>query len=367
MTQWSGQATPEATLAWCATHLPEGARGRAGDLAVSRLGWGTLPGELKNIVDSKIESALVRVLEGGLNVIDSSPAYRHRRSQAALGHALDRQLARGWLRRQELLVTTHAGWLAFDRQEEAPELLLEREVLPATGLTREDFVGGVWSLRPAWLRHQLELSRGLCRLQTLDLLLLDAPETGLKVWTRERWRGELREAFHCCEQLAAEGLIGGYGVASLEGFRADAQGRSPLDLDELLALARQAAGARDDGGTRFRALQLPCSLAALDLLNLRTGSGAEFRARAAEAGLWVAGLLSLGQGQLTSALPGYFREIMPTLRPAQQALHVLLSMPGLDTALVGMKTREHIEENLALLRAPRLSGTDWRRVFSDEA
>ena len=363
MTQWSGLATPQATAERCARLLPEHARSRAGGLSVSRLGWGTLPGELKNIVDAKIESALARVLEGGVNVIDSSPAYRRRRSQAALGQALDRELKRGTVRRQELLVATHAGWLAFDRQEEEPAALLEREILPATGLGAADFVGQVWSLEPAWLRHQLELASRLCRLEAFDLLLLDAPETGLKVWTRETWRARLRRAFACCEELAAEGLIGGYGVASLEGFRADAQGRSPLDLDELLELAREAAG----GDSAFRAVQMPCSLAALDLLNLRTASGADFRARAAEAGLWVAGLLSLGQGQLTLGLPASLRELLPGLRPAQLALQVLFSMPGLDTALVGMKTREHIAENLALLRKPRLDEAAWRRLFAEES
>jgi aryl-alcohol dehydrogenase-like predicted oxidoreductase len=361
MSQWSGLACPVATAARCAARLPEGAWAPGPGWSVSRLGWGSLPGEVKNIVDSKLERALEQVLAGGLNLLDTSPAYRHRRSQASVGRALQRALGRGLLRREELVVATHAGWLAFDRKEEEPAVLLEREILPATGLTREDLVGQVWSLHPAWLRHQLEMARRLCGLASFDLLMLDAPETGLKVWPRERWRAVLLNAFVACEELRGEGLIGAYGICSLEGFRAKAEGQSILDLAELLALARQAAGGGEHG---LRALQLPYSLAALDLLNLRSG-GRDLRHLAADEGVWLCGLLSLGQGQLTSGLPAYFRERMPGLSPAQQALQVVLSTEGLGAALVGMKSREHIEENLALLARPRLAAEAWTSLFKE--
>jgi aryl-alcohol dehydrogenase-like predicted oxidoreductase len=315
------------------------------------LGWGTLPGELKNIVDSKIERALAIVLAGGINVLDTSPAYRHRRSQAAVGLALGRELARGTVAREELVVASHAGWLSFNRQEEDPADVLTREVLPETGLGKSDFAGGVWSLKPAWIRHQVGLGSRLCGLESFDLLFLDSPETGLKVWPRERWRTELREAFLACEELVAEGRLGGYGVASLEGFRCDTQGRSVLAVDDLLQLAREAAG----GKPALRALQAPYSLAALDLLNLE------------EQGLWLQSVLSLGQGQLSQSLPGYLRQAMPELGIAQAALQPLRSTQGVGTVLVGMKTREHIEANLALLAHPALSQQDWQQLFSPEA
>lgn len=359
MSLWRGLAHPEATRARCHAVLPSHALATHAAWTTARLGWGSLPGELKNIVDSKIERALGQVLAGGVNVLDTSPAYRRRRSQAAAGRALRQELEAGRARREELVLCTHAGWIAFDRQEEEAGDLLEREVFPATGMDMGDVVGQVWSLHPQWIRHQLELSRQLCGVEAFDLLMLDAPETGLKVWTRDRWRGEMQRAFACCEELRAEGLIGAYGVCSLEGFRADEEGRCVLDPQELLRLARQAGNAEHG----LRALQLPCSLAALDLLNLRLGDG-ELRHRARAEGLWLCGLLSLGQGQLTRALPPVLRELMPGLSAPQQALQVLLSTEGLDCALVGMKTREHIAENLALLKAPRLGQAEWASLFA---
>jgi aryl-alcohol dehydrogenase-like predicted oxidoreductase len=359
MSHWQGLAHPDATRDRCQRLLPPQSHSATAAWSASRLGWGTLPGELKNIVDSKIERALGQVLAGGVNVLDTSPAYRHRRSQAAVGRALRQELEAGRVRRQELVLCTHAGWIAFDRQEEDAKGLLEREVFPPTGLEMGDLVGQVWSLHPAWIRHQLELARNLVGVEAFDLLVLDAPETGLRAWTKERWRNELLRAFCCLEELKSEGLIGAYGLCSLDGFRADEEGRALLDVEELLRLARQAGGE----GHSLKALQLPYSLGALDLLNLRMGAG-ELRTLASQAGLWLGALLPLGQGQLVHGLPPELRKLMPELSPPQQALEVLLSTEGLDCVVTGMKTREHISENLALLQKPRLTPAAWASLFS---
>jgi aryl-alcohol dehydrogenase-like predicted oxidoreductase len=358
MKQWKGLATAGATRRRCEALLPAEAWSLQGPWTVSRLGWGTLPGELKNIVDSKIERALSQVLAGGVNVLDTSPAYRCRRSQAAVGVALGRELARGTLAREEIVVGTHAGWIHTARMEDDPADVLKDEVLPATGLTATEFAGGVWSLHPAWLRHQLDLASSLAGLESFDLLWLDAPETALRAWPRERWRSHLLEAFRTCEEWVAQGRLGGYGLTSLEGFPADGQGRPTLNLEELWQLARQAAG----GDPAWRGLMLPYSLASLDLLNLNVGER-PLATWAKEHNLWLQTILPLGQGQLAQGLPGFLRQAMPELSAAQCALQVVRSTAGVGTVVVGMKSREHITENLALLAHPALSQGDWLRLF----
>ena len=359
MKLWKGRASADFTRRRCEALLPPEAWSLQGSWAVSRLGWGTLPGELKNIVDSKIERALAQVLAGGVNVVDTSPAYRCRRSQAAVGVALGRELARGTLAREEIVVATHAGWIHAPRPEDDPATVLKDEVLPATGLAASEFAGGVWSLHPAWLRHQLDLASSLAGLESFDLLWLDAPETAQRAWPRERWRSHLLEAFRACEEWVAEGRLGGYGLASLEGFRADGQGSPALDLKELWQLARQAAG----GDPALRGLMLPYSLASLDLLNL-TVEERPLTAWAMEQGLWLQTILPLGQGQLAQGLPAFLRQAMPGLSPAQCALQVVRSTEGVGTVVVGMKTRDHIAENLALFAQPSLGQGDWLRLFN---
>jgi aryl-alcohol dehydrogenase-like predicted oxidoreductase len=74
---------------------------------------------------------------------------------------------------------------------------------------------------------------------------------------------------------------------------------------------------------------------------------------------------SLLQGRLAQGLP---REITRHLAgldtDAQRALQFVRSTPGVTTALVGMRRREHVEENLATARVAPMSFTDYQAMFS---
>ncbi len=363
MPQLTGSATPAASEAWCKEHELQNheACGTIDGLHVSRIGWGTNSGEVKNIVDLKYESALPLVIEGGINLIDTSPAYRCRRSQLAVGKALQRVVSRGMIRREELVLVTQAGWLAFDRKEEEPAPFLNKRLLPELKLQASDFVGSVWSLHPDWIRYQYTLACKLLQVEHCDVLLLSAPEVGLRKGDRQQWLEELRQAFHCCEGLRKEGRIRCWGIATLDGFRVDAKGRTMLELQELLDLA-QGVGGTDHG---FRVLQLPFSLGQLDLLNAtqRNGTLIEVIERA---GLALLGALPLGQGQLTVGLPGSLQAAFGNLvSDAQRALQFARSAPALTSTLVGMKTREHIEENLAVQKTPPLKNKEWQSLFGE--
>lgn len=335
---------------------------RLGGIPVGDLGWGTQSGEVKNIVDSKYERMLPSVLEAGLTVIDTSPAYRCQRSQKAVGRELARTIRSGKLRREELTLVTHAGWLAFERKEEDPAEFLASRVLPATGLKAGDFVGGVWSMHPKWIRHQVDLACDLSGMAGFDLLMLDSVELGRKVWSRDEWRIRLTEAFAACEQLAAEGRIRAYGICSMDGFRPQENQVLALNPEELRSLARSAAG----GDSRLAAVQLPFNLAMLESMNAKGSSGQELFAMLREYGWWTIGCLPLGQGQLTRGLPDALCELMPDLSDAQRALEFARSAPPLDTVLIGMKTREHVDENLALLQHPRLDEPSWLSLFASD-
>lgn len=359
-----GLATPEATRRRLERLLPASRAARTSrlrGLSVAPLGWGTQTGEWKNIIDLKLESALPPILAAGVNLIDTSPAYRARRSQAAIGRALDRAIQQGSVIREEVVVTAQVGWLALDRKEEDPlEFLRERE-LPACGLSEGDFVGGAWSLHPDWIGRQLELSRTLLGLDAVDLLLLAAPELAYRGGQRA---GEaiLRAAFGKCEELRAAGRIGAWGLSSLDGFRSQGtDGPALLDPARLVEIARDVGG--EDHGCA--AVMLPYSLGMLDLLNARTAAGADLRTCLADNGLFTITALSLGQGQLSHGLPPAIARAMPDLPDdALRALQFAMSTPGVDCALVGMKTREHIESNLELLERPPLDEEAWRSLFA---
>src|SRR2546427_8396825 len=56
-------------------------------------------------------------------------------------------------------------------------------------------------------------------------------------------------------------------------------------------------------------------------------------------------------------LPGFASD-------AQRALQFVRSTPGIGTALVGMKSTAHVEENAAVARRPPTPWSDFQRLFS---
>jgi aryl-alcohol dehydrogenase-like predicted oxidoreductase len=70
-----------------------------------------------------------------------------------------------------------------------------------------------------------------------------------------------------------------------------------------------------------------------------------------ELGLAVVASAPLMHAQLTRGLPAEVAAAFPRLTTdAQRALAFVRSLPGVSAALVGMKIREHLEENLAAAR-----------------
>jgi predicted aldo/keto reductase-like oxidoreductase len=84
-------------------------------------------------------------------------------------------------------------------------------------------------------------------------------------------------------------------------------------------------------------------------------------------GVTVVASASLLQGKVARGLPEHIREPLGSLATdAQTAIQFVRSTPGVTTALVGMSHREHVEENLQLVRVPRSSQEDFQRLFGTE-
>ena len=109
---------------------------------------------------------------------------------------------------------------------------------------------------------------------------------------------------------------------------------------------------------------------ALTLLN-QTIEGADEPVSTIEAaaalGVTVVSSASILQGRVARGLPETIREPLGSLATdAQTAIQFVRSTPGITTALVGMSSREHVEENLQLVRVEPLHPDDFRRAFFEE-
>ena len=177
----------------------------------------------------------------------------------------------------------------------------------------------------------------------------------------------IRAAFAALEEAAAEGKLRLYGAATWNGLRAD-PGRRGLPVAPRPRAERRGTWAGADH--HFRVIQLPYNLAmpeAFTRANQKVDGGFfSVLDVARHLGVYVMASASVMQGQLTQKLPAELAALLPGLETdAQRAIQFVRSTPGIGTALVGMKTVAHVEENAGVARVPPLGGDQVKRLFSE--
>lgn len=369
MTSIPGRATPEGTARFCERHAhathPRHYRTTARGLHLSSVGLGTYLGAVDDETDQGYQESLHSVLSAGINVVDTAVNYRHMRSERAVGRALAEAVDRGTVARDEVFVATKGGFMAFDGALPADPPRWFHETWIASGiLASGDLVNGSHALTPAWLDHHLERSLENLGLETIDLYFLHNPEVQRTAVEPEAYRERLRQAFTWCERQVVAGHIAAWGLATWQAFRVGPDNRLHHDLEEMLALAREAGGE----GHHLTAVQLPLNLSMPEALTRRSqrreNGSATFLDSAFWADLDVFTSVSIMQGQLPETLPMPFAGVLGYLEtPAQQALQFSRSAPGVTTALVGMSRPEHVTENLHLVQVPPMSEEAFREAF----
>ncbi len=310
-------------------------------LHLSTLGLGTFLGEPDEATDLAYEQAALIALRSGINVLDTAINYREQRSERTLRAALRTAINANELQRDQVFVSTKAGFLT-------PGAIRE-------SLNEEDVAGGIHSLHPDFIEDQVNRSRENLDLDTIDLFYLHNPETQLHFAPIDVVERRIQLAFERLEKLASEHLIRWYGVATWEGFTTPEQ----LSLERIIDLARYVGG--EDH--RFRFIQLPFNLGMIDAYHQRDEQGISVLKLAARAGITVIGSASLHQGQLTN-LPDVIRIRIPGLkRDAARAIQFTRSTPGISIALAGMSSAEHVRENLEVAGVSPMSTPDYEKLY----
>ena len=271
-----------------------------------------------------------------------------------------------YLGRDEVFVATKGGYIPFDGQMPRDPAAYFTETYLRPGLVRPDeVVGGAHCMAPRYLADQIDRSRENLGLATLDLYYLHNPESQLEAVDRDELTRRLRAAFETFEAAVAAGKIARYGTATWNGYR------EPPDAPGLLMLADVVAVAREVGGPdhHFRAIQLPYNLAmteAFTRANQRIGKETVSTLEAAKRlDVYVMASASVYQGQLTRNLPPVITAYLPGLATdAQRALQFVRSTPGIGTALVGMKSIEHVDDNAAVAAAAPIPWEKFKSLFA---
>ena len=335
---------------------------------LSSIGIGTYLGNADDTTDAKYTTAVVRAVQLGVNGIDTAANYRFQRSERSIGGALSLLTGEFGFAREEIIICTKGGYLPFDGAPPKDVRSYIEETFVRPGIARlDDFVAGSHCMTPGYLQNQLEQSLRNMNIGCVDVYYVHNPESQLGVVSEKEFYSRLRAAFEALERSIVEGKIKAYGVATWNGFRVPASASGYHSLPRMVELAREVGG--ESHGFRF--IQLPFNLAmpeALVLPNQEGPQGEEISVleAAASLGVTVMSSASILQGRVARGLPETIREPLGSLASdAQTGIQFVRSTPGITTALVGMSNREHVEENLQLIRVDPAKPEDFRRVFSE--
>lgn len=335
------------------------------DLWLSSIGIGTYLGDPDAATDERYAASITLASELGCNVIDTAANYRFQRSERSIGVALKRLIEEGVFARDELVICTKGGYLPFDGEPPTDARRYIEETFVRTGIADfSDFVGGSHCMTPAYLQNQLDQSLANMNLECVDVYYIHNPESQLAAVSRPEFETRLRDAFERLERNRAEGKIKKYGVATWNGFRVAQNARGSHSLERMVAIAREAGG--EEHGFRF--IQLPFNLAMPEALVLQNqtldGKQVSVIEAASALGVTVMASASILQGRVARGLPEHIREALGSLATdAQTGIQFVRSTHGVTTALTGMSRREHVEENLQLVRLPPAPPEDYQRVF----
>ncbi len=374
-----GYANARATRAYAEEHM---AAGRAAEghyseftrakMRLSSLGIGTFGGAATPEVDARISALVARALGAGINVIDTGAHYRYGRSLAAVGAGVRPALAAG-VPREAMFLIGKGGFLTLrGGPPEDMAAWFEREIV-AQGLgSKADLAKGAHLLAPEYIHYQIELTRSLIGVETLDAFLIDQPEVHIPEIGKEATNRKLEPVFEVLERAVRDNRIRTYGISTFEGFRVETDAPVFQSLTSMQGLAERAAQAvtgDDMARHHFKLAMLPFNQVMLEgftRFNTATGKGNVASALQAAHQLEVFMMAShtLLKGHLANQSADVVAQrLADEPNAARRALQFNRSTPGLGTTLVGISTPEHLDDLLAVAARPPLERKDYLAMY----
>lgn len=326
------------------------------DLTVSALALGTYLGNHDEFTNGQYKEALTTAISLGCNFVDTAINYRCQLSERMIGECLKNLFDQKICDRQKVVVATKGGFIPFDQKPPIDfESYVEEKWIKPGIITWDDIVEGCHSLHPSYIQDQINTSLTNLGLKYVDVYYLHNPETQLSQISLEIFYQRVRKAFEVLEKNVSQGKIKYYGLATWTAFR------EPHSLTETISLEKVVEIATEVGGKEhhFKAIQLPYNLAMLEAVSVENQMYQEKLETifpvANHFGISVMISAPLLQSQLAK-LPAPVAEKMPGEgSPSQKALQFVTSTPLVCSAMVGMKSVNHVKENLAILKEPNWS------------
>jgi hypothetical protein len=334
--------------------------GRTG-LTVSRVGFGGYriddrhPGH---------REALENALAAGVTLIDTSTNYGDGASERLIGSLLEEHASEG------IAVVTKAGYVQGSNQNEARHRIAEGRPWPEM----TEYAPDCWhSISPGFLKDQLAASLKRLRRPKVDVFLLHNPEYFLMdaahrgvppVEAREAFYDRVRRALLALEEERTAGRISWYGISS-NTFVVPCGQPDAVDLTRILAFAPPGFavlqlpmnpiefGARQGHHTADgRSVLEVAKAAGLGVLVNRPFNAFSDRSMVRFAPLPGDVLRHLGlrpeeEAAREQDMNDYLVEVFGPCgggTTSQRTLRALLSVPGVDVVLVGMRRASYVRD-----------------------
>ena len=338
---------------WAARFQPDFFRTTRGGIAASSIALGTYLGESDDATDEMYAEALRVALTSGINVIDTAINYRCQRSERVIGRVLQELMEESRIRRDEVVLCTKAGYIPLDgcppASREEYDAYVTREYRESGLVSAAELVAGGHCIAPRFLLDQLHRSMSNLGVQGLDCFYVHNPEAQLAAISSRELTARLRLAFETLEACVQRGEITVYGCATWSGLRLPAGSQGHLSLYDMVGAARDVAGEAH----HLRVIQLPINLTMSEAVRVSTqrdtrGRLVHVTEAVGELGIDLVASAPLLQGQLTRGLPVQVLELFGS-SDAQAAIGFVRAVPKVISVAVGMKSAEHVTENLAAL------------------
>lgn len=338
-------------------------------LQASSIGIGTYLGKEDDRTDELYLDAITRAVEQGCNVIDTAINYREMKSERVVGRAV-RSLTKKYPEiREKLIVATKGGFIPGDIESgEEPSEFFQNRFLKKGILTEEDVVQGCHSLKPEFIRESVLMSLENLGLEYIDIYYIHNPEIQLSELSANEFYHRLSRTFEVLEGFVRDRRIRIYGTATWDGYRLDAYDPNRLSLKHVIQAAEAVTV-----GTRhhFRIIQLPINIympeaAILENQELH-GKWITLLDAAEEMRIFVMSSATLLQTRALDNSKLFSFQALSNLgnSAARRAIQVVRSLRGVTTSLVGMKTVKHVQDNLHLLKVPKLEPDEAKRILGE--
>ncbi len=337
----------------------------------STIGIGTYLGKEDDKTDALYYDAMIEAVGQGCNVIDTAINYREMKSERVVGKAVRNLMQKHPEIREKLIVATKGGFIPGDIESgEEPLEYFQNRFLKRDILNEEDIVKGCHSLRPEFIHECVLMSLENLGLEYIDIYYIHNPEMQLSELSANEFYHRLSKAFEVLEGFVRDGRIRMYGTATWDGYRLDAYDPNRLSLKRVI----QAAEAVTIGSQHyFRIIQLPINIYMSEAAILRNqefkGEWASLLHAAEGMGIHVMSIATLSQAHTLKESKLFSFPQLDNLSNSAtcRAIQIIRSLEGVTTSLVGMKTVNHVQENLQLLKVPELNPEDALQIIEEFA